>query len=151
LFYNPHFRDRNSKERCKTWFSSCRGKCKLNLLKAPLFFCHFFVIFCRYWIREHPECSKCIVLYRFSDSVTSPYLGLMNNALIERTQFKKKVWLSALTPAPYLTDVTETLAIMEQANIAMWVALGFEVRIIHANFHPFWQWLGGLRCLTNHF
>jgi hypothetical protein len=80
-----------------------------------------------------------------------PYLGLMNNALIERTQFNKKVWLSALTPAPYLTDVTETLAIMEQVNIDMWVALGFEVRIIHANFHPFWQWLGGLRCLTNHF
>ena len=82
---------------------------------------------------------------------TRPYLGLMNNALIKMTKFNKKVWLSALTPAPYLTDSTEALAIIEQANIAMWAALGFEVRVIHANFHPFWKWLGGLRCLTNHF
>lgn len=80
-----------------------------------------------------------------------PYLGLMNNVLTEITPSTKKVWLPALKPALYLTDANEALAKIEQDNIRLWAALGFEVRVIDANFHPFWKWLGGIRCLTNHF
>jgi hypothetical protein len=80
-----------------------------------------------------------------------PYLGLMNNVLVEITKSSNKVWLPALKPAPYLTNATKTLAAIEQTNTALWQTLGFEVGIIDADFHPFWKWMGGLRCLTNHF
>ncbi len=81
-----------------------------------------------------------------------PYLGLLNNVLIEITKKRKSVWLSTLTPPPYRTDATaESLATLEHNNAALWTELGFKVQIIPTNFHVFWQNLGGLRCLTNHF
>jgi hypothetical protein len=80
-----------------------------------------------------------------------PYLGLMNNVLTEITASTKTIWLPALKPALYLTDANDTLAKIEQDNRRLWTSLGFEVRVINTNFHPFWKWLGGLRCLTNQF
>jgi hypothetical protein len=80
-----------------------------------------------------------------------PYLGLMNNVLTEITKSSKKVWLSTLTSSLYPTDADEALARIEQTNISLWKDLGFDVGVIKADFHPFWKWFGGLRCLTNHF
>lgn len=76
------------------------------------------------------------------------YLGLLNNVLLQVEGASKQVWLPSLSQAPYLDGQTEYLTFIECANIALWVQLGYEVRLINADFHLFWHWMGGLRCMT---
>jgi len=76
------------------------------------------------------------------------YLGLLNNVLVQAVNDAKLVWLPRLGGAKFLTGADEYLAHIEDENAALWTKLGYEVRFIDANFHPFWHWSGGLRCMT---
>lgn len=77
------------------------------------------------------------------------YLGLLNNVLLQVEEGDKQVWLPSLSEAPYTNGQLDYLASLERENIGLWRQLGYDVRLVKANFHPFWHWMGGLRCMTN--
>lgn len=76
------------------------------------------------------------------------YMGLLNNVLLQVADGAKSVWMPRLGQAKFLTGAEAYLRSLEDSNTALWEKLGYKVRFVEANLHTFWQWRGGLRCMT---
>ena len=84
------------------------------------------------------------------ESVADSYLCAYNNCLTEVAEgLKPTVWLAKLTHRRENEIYYEHLKRLENENIALWETLGFEVRLVEANFHSILDDQGSLHCITN--
>jgi hypothetical protein len=74
--------------------------------------------------------------------VRSWYFASSNNALVEITADRKRVWLPT-----YCNEEHPELKITDRVNAEIWRGLGFETEAL-GDFHPFAQNLGAAHCLT---
>jgi hypothetical protein len=72
------------------------------------------------------------------------YFATANNALVECSDERKR----ALLPS-YGHTAWPELAATDQANVAVWEALGFEA-VLLGDFHPFAQNLGAVHCIKKY-
>lgn len=83
-------------------------------------------------------------------NASESYLCAYNNCLTEVTEGQRPaVWLARLTHRQEAADHYEHLKRLEDENIALWENLGFEVRLVEANFHSILDDQGSLHCITN--
>ncbi len=74
--------------------------------------------------------------------VRSWYFASSNNALVEITAERKRVWLPT-----YCSDEHAELETTDRANCEIWQGLGFETHQL-GDFHPFAANLGAAHCMT---
>jgi hypothetical protein len=72
------------------------------------------------------------------------YFATANNALVEITAGRRRVWLPA-----YGFGAWTALAATDQANVEAWSDLGFEATLL-ADFHPFAENLGAVHCIKKY-
>lgn len=78
------------------------------------------------------------------------YLCAYNNCLTEvSTGAAPVVWLAALSFGQENTGYYAQIKQMENENIGLWTSLGYEVRLVEANFHTILDDQGSLHCITN--
>ena len=72
------------------------------------------------------------------------YFATANNALVEITDDRRRVWLPAYGFGAW-TDLSAT----DRANVEVWRKLGFEATLL-ADFHPFAENLGAVHCIKKY-
>ena len=72
------------------------------------------------------------------------YFATANNALVEITEDRRRVWLPAYGFGAW-TDLSAT----DRANVDVWRNLGFEATLL-ADFHPFAENLGAVHCIKKY-
>ena len=78
------------------------------------------------------------------------YLCAYNNCLTEVVEgMRPVVWLARLSFGQEATGHYAHLKRLEDENIKLWEDLGFEVRLVDANFHTILDDQGSLHCITN--
>lgn len=78
------------------------------------------------------------------------YLCAYNNCLVEVAEDRPPVvWLAKLSHGQESAGYFEQIRRMENENISLWQDLGFEVRMVEADFHTILDDQGSLHCITN--
>lgn len=80
--------------------------------------------------------------------VLNPYLGAVNNVLLEVYDQSRAVWLPNITEGKELQPYWQQLCDIQTDNARLWQNLGFDARFVQGNFHDLMDESGALHCMT---
>lgn len=81
--------------------------------------------------------------------VLNPYLGAVNNVLLEVFDQTRAVWLPNITVGKEQSPHWQHLRDIELENSRLWQILGFDARFVQGNFHDLMDESGALHCMTH--
>ena len=86
----------------------------------------------------------------FNPKTRRRYLGAYNNCLLEvQDENNAIVWLAKISQGQEMKKYYKQLVQIEEENKNIWQGLGFEVRMVEAEFDNLLDNQGSLHCLTN--
>lgn len=80
--------------------------------------------------------------------VLNPYLGAVNNVLLEVYDQSRAVWLPNITEGKERQPYWQQLCDIQTDNARLWQNLGFDARFVKGNFHDLMDESGALHCMT---